>query len=480
MDLPLAAVEVGVSTKELADAIAGSPELGRALGAVRSAGATVPRRLFADSFGDVLRAMRRGEPLRPSGELTAPSPIKERTVFDLPEPYHLVKTGGDGRFLFFYLKKAKKLAIFDIPQAKVVHEIDIPADDILFAAGRDKLLVVLTGEKIVQRYDLRTFQRDKTAPVPGGAAVKILSMGYSSQGPLALWSGNSLVLMDVEKMEPMEIEGGGISGQSQWGFTFLVSANGQAFVAWHNGLYPSAFSLMNLSGRKATMRRFDGGNQNERWLMPNADGSNYIEGAIQILSADLKSYATPDLTHWLALPTGDPRFFLAAKDLEVSICTTSDRRRVFTVQEKAMKDMNKPSSPTSWFLFNREEPRIRYLPQVNALAFLPVGDKQIIVRPFNLMESLEKEGKEYLFVLSQAPTHVKAGGVYQYQMDVKSKSAGVTYKLEKGPEGMTVSSGGEVRWNVPQDEEGKSKPIIINVKSAAGKELFHTFDLSVD
>ena len=42
-----------------------------------------------------------------------------------------MRTGGGGRFLIFYLKKAKKLAIFDIQQAKIVHEIDIPAEDVL-------------------------------------------------------------------------------------------------------------------------------------------------------------------------------------------------------------------------------------------------------------------------------------------------------------------------------------------------------------
>src|SRR5262249_59528844 len=41
---------------------------------------------------------------------------------------------------------------------------------------------------------------------------------------------------------------------------------------------------------------------------------------------------------------------------------------------------------------------------------------------------------------------------------VKSKSAGVSYKLDKGPEGMTVSAAGEVRWDVPPGQAGKTVP----------------------
>jgi hypothetical protein len=107
-------------------------------------------------------------------------------------------------------------------------------------------------------------------------------------------------------------------------------------------------------------------------------------------------------------------------------------------------------------------------------------NKQIVVRPFDLIGELEKEGKDYLFVQSQAKTHVKAGGVYQYQVDAKSKAAGLTYKLEKGPEGMTVSSGGEVRWNVPASQADKSTAVIISIRNATGKEVFHTFEILAD
>jgi hypothetical protein len=42
---------------------------------------------------------------------------------------------------------------------------------------------------------------------------------------------------------------------------------------------------------------------------------------------------------------------------------------------------------------------------------------------------------------------------------------------------MTVSAGGEVRWNVPKGQAGKTVPVILSLSNAAGKEVFHSFDL---
>ena len=62
--------------------------------------------------------MRLGEALRPA-EQSVETAVKERVAVDLPEPFEQVKTGGAGRFLIFYLKNAKKLAIFDVYQARM-------------------------------------------------------------------------------------------------------------------------------------------------------------------------------------------------------------------------------------------------------------------------------------------------------------------------------------------------------------------------
>ena len=65
-------------------------------------------------------------------------------------------------------------------------------------------------------------------------------------------------------------------------------------------------------------------------------------------------------------------------------------------------------------------------------------------------------------------------------MDVKSKSGGLKYKLESGPDGMTISGSGELRWDAPAAQAGKTAPVIVSVKDAAGKELLHSFEVAAD
>jgi hypothetical protein len=378
VDLPLAAAEVGVSTRELGEAISCSPELGRALGSLRSDGGTAPRRLFADTFGEVMRYLKRGEPLRGGGGLALPPPIKERTVFDLPEAFSDVKTGGGGRYLIFHLKAAKKLAIFDIPQAKIVHEIDVP-EEVRYAAGRDKLLIVLPGEKVVQRWDLRTFKREKTVPVPGGLSVTRVLMGYASPGPLALWgTGDKVALMDVERMEPIETSLARLTGSSMWGFDVRIAPDGQTFIAWHNGLSSGSFSVTYVTdGRTLSGAALEGAGFVGNWVQPNTDGSLLMRNDGRTFSRNLKSYSADWLIGRILMPADDPRFFLAARNLDVEICTTSDRKPSLSITDKALDRMNGSSDPTRWYHFHNE-PRVHYLPEGKVMAFLAMGDKQMV------------------------------------------------------------------------------------------------------
>ena len=478
LDLAQAAAEMGVRPAELADALAATPALGRTLGSLRSEGGAAPRQQFIDSFAELLRALRLGEAFR-SAELPVETAVKERVAVDLPEAFDQVKTGGGGRFLILYLKNAKKLAIFDVFQARIVHEIEV-ADDVRYAAGRDKLLVVSPGQKIVQRYDLHTFEREKSVPVPDGGTVITALMGSDSPGPLALWCGRDLILMDVDRMEAVHVPGNNFNSSTQWGFGLRVSADGQNFTGWNPSLWPANFAAMHLAGGKATAAAASLGSFNEEWVAPNADGGLMVRSDSHLLTGDLKGISADWLIGWVLLPTENPRFFLAARDLQISICTTSDRRPIFTITDKALQGMNGSSMPPRWFLFDRAEPRIRYLPGANLLAFIPQGDKQIVVRPFDLMSELDKGGQDYLFILSPPKTRVKAGETYSYRPEVKSKAGGLKYKLESGPDGMTVSGSGELRWDAPAAQAGKTAPVILTIRDAAGKELFHSFEVTAE
>jgi len=48
----------------------------------------------------------------------------------------------------------------------------------------DKLIVVLPGQKLIQRYNLKTFEREATLPLAPQGEVTGIAMGSASSGPL--------------------------------------------------------------------------------------------------------------------------------------------------------------------------------------------------------------------------------------------------------------------------------------------------------
>src|SRR5262245_46115613 len=73
------------------------------------------------------------KPANPFG-ITAPELKEAKTIVKLPEAASDVVLGGGGRYLIFNMPKVKKLAIFDVNEAKVTKEILLSEDDVAYAA----------------------------------------------------------------------------------------------------------------------------------------------------------------------------------------------------------------------------------------------------------------------------------------------------------------------------------------------------------
>jgi serine/threonine protein kinase len=500
LDLRRAAAEVRLPASQFQSRLNdSSAELLRTLGPLKLPDGVVPRQTFAGVFADILDEWKldasatplleliasRPEPkaTEPATIIPAPQLAQSKVELRLPEPFAQVRTGGGGRFLVFHLKKARKLAIFDVSAAKVVKEIELPTEDVVYACGRDKLMVVLAGQRIIKRFDLRTFQSEKIAPVPDERPVLRAVMGSYSRGPLLLWMGGKVVFFDVERMEPLAVEGDILSGDTQWGFELRVSADGQTFVGWTPKISSMRYTAMQLQGRKATFKSSpDAHNFNEHWAMPSADAGLFFHHGSGIYSADMKILAADGFKGSILLPTEDPRFFLSLRPQtkqndQVAICATADRRPLFTLSN--LEKTTTSPIYTQWGLIGGE-PRIHYLPSANVLLTLPESNDRVVVRRFDLFASLDKEGRDYLFVLSPPRTRVRSGTDYVYVMDIRSKAGGVRCKLEAGPEGMTVSPGGRIRWHAPPGEEGKRANVIVTIRGASGKEIQHSFELVVE
>jgi mono/diheme cytochrome c family protein len=498
LDLERAAAEVGLEPGMFRDRLRQNPDLGRTLGALLVKGGTVHREVFTEAFQDLMATLAAdrfpGREARPRIQVGLTSPAaglpgipaprlaRSRLEVLLPEPFAQVRTGGAGRYLIFHLPKAKKLAIFDVAQARVVEEIDLPATDILYTAGLEKLLIVLPGLKVVQRYSLKTFRREKTATIPGEQPVRQAVMGSAGTGPLLLWSGGPVELWDIEEMRPVDLEGKPLSGDPHWEFRISVSADGKTFVGWHNGISGQQYGVMQLEGKRIRgMKSPDAHTFNEHWALPGPIGSLFFRHGGGMYTGEMRIIASDSFEGAVLLPTEDPRFFLslrpAGKDRDqVTIHTNADRRPIHTIS--GIEKTTSSILYTRWGLANLE-PRVRFLPSARVLLTLPESNDRVVVRKLDLREALTDRKDGYLFVRSVPPFRVRAEDMLRHRIEVESSAGGVRFTLEAGPEGMTVSRRGQLRWKVPANLGGKTARAALTIKDARGKEIVHAFEVAV-
>ena len=78
----------------------------------------------------------------------------------------------------------KKLAIFDVNEARVTKFIPLTEDDIAFAAGLDSIVVGLKKSGKLERWSLTTFELEKTVAPPFSEAITSVALGHGSNGPV--------------------------------------------------------------------------------------------------------------------------------------------------------------------------------------------------------------------------------------------------------------------------------------------------------
>ena len=123
--------------------------------------------------------------------------------------------------------------------------------------------------------------------------------------------------------------------------------------------------------------------------------------------------------------------------------------------------------------------RIYLVPAARAIAVLPANNASVVVRRFDLDEALEKSGADYLLVVSSPPRTTAAGQTFVYQLDARSRRGQVSFSLDSGPAGMTISKSGLLRWPVPATADGAAS-VIVSVGDASGQTAYHTFQVAVE
>lgn len=438
-------------------------------------------------------------PLAP--QVQAPTMMDEKVVVPLPATIDDVAVGGGGRYLVLYLKKLRKLAVFDVNKSAVKY-LSLTSDTVFFAASSEKLAIVLPEENAIERYDLANLTRELRVALPNEGPVRSAVMGASSAGPLMVIADQTN-FFDLGTLQEMNVENfdhkWGTSRGERNAYQVRASADGTVFTGWYNGQSPSGLNVLQLNGNKIEPHYM---HDSVGYVLPGQDGSRIYAShgmytpELQALDPekfrDVSCIPVFGGTYFLGITKGSQKGglgrggfgggfgggFDAALPLDVAVYSVVDRRLLLTIPR--LEELKATNSNMSWARENMTlEKLIYFFPAANLLITIPDTKDGLVVRKFNLLEALEKAGLDYFFVSSTPVPTARKGQTYSYQIDVKSKRGGVTYSLDSGPPRSTLSGNGRLVWNVPKDYAMSEENIIVSIRDAAGQQMFHTFKVRV-
>ena len=404
--------------------------------------------------------------------ITPPALAEDKVVKKLPDAFSDVVLGGGGRYLIFHLPKLKKLAVFDVSEARVTKYIPLTEDKVAFAAGLGSIIVGLPIANRLERWSLTTFEREKTAPPPFKEDIKTVLMGHGSEGPVVV-NGYFLDPNTFRQLPIVDDKG----SERIWGAGDgrIPSGDGSVFSAWNTRYSPDTATTFVLEG--GTVKRYDEGGLHH--VIAGPDGKT-VYSAKGFTSRTLKRGEADDATYGYCLPAVRGDYFLALTTAQ------GGKGGGFTVYLRGLRQpiakMDKADHGVSFDGWDREEfgpwRRVFLVPDAKVIVVLPASNDQLILHRFDPDAALEKSGLDYLLITSRPPESVKAGTAFSYPIKVKSKNPDVAFKLDSGPKGMEVSKAGVLTWPVPADAAGDHE-VILTVSNAGGQEVFHTFTIRI-
>lgn len=409
----------------------------------------------------VIRDPVAATPVDPSSVKITPTALEEdKVIKKLPDVFSEVVLGGGGRYLIFHMPKLKKLAIFDVNEAKVTKYIPLTEDGIVYAAGLDCVVISLKKAGKLERWSLTTFELEKTFNSPIQAEIGSLALGHASNGPLVI-DGQFFDLATLKRSTIVDTDG----RDASIGGVTVSSADSTIFSRWGpNG--SAAFVV-----ESGVVKRYDGGDLGHILAGPDAKTVCTAKG---IVSRTLRRTEDGDAAYGYCVPAvrGDDYFLaithgIPGKGGAFSIYLSGLKQPIAKLDKVEHLD-------TGGELWRK----VFFVPDAKAILVLPSSNDRVVLHKIDADAALEKSGENYLLISSKPPREAKAGKTFTYAIKVKSKKGGVTYKLDSGPKGMTVTDDGVVTWAVPAEATG-AQDVILTVRDKAGTEVFHTFTLTV-
>src|SRR5262249_48210589 len=260
---------------------------------------------------------------------------------------------------------------------------------------------------IIQRWDLRTFEREATAPLALKGTVKALCMGSASHGPLLVGGADGptplggVAFLDVQTFKPLEF-----TNQHQLGFGdgvhLRASADGKVFTLWRQ--HGGRGTIMPM-GKE--VKGFGDGSSG--YAIPSADGQGIFANlhppnSAILFTAEFKPLPSPPRVenHFL-YPAIQGYYYLSVAmgiaESNTAVHLVGDVRPIATLPKV---EVGWGPSAEEWhnhaFPLDR---RIYFLPDAHLIVTLPRTNDRLVLHRFDVEEALEKSSVDYLFVTSR-------------------------------------------------------------------------------
>ncbi len=436
-------------------------------------------------------ATPRPAPKSTTSTILYPAKFEGRSVtIKLPAVADMVEFGGAGRYAVAHLKAVRKLAVVDLCEAKITGYIPVIDDNVQFAAGLDKLVVVLGKKRTLSRWNLQSLQLEATAPLT--VPVARVAMGSASHGPVLLTPESGDVVQafwDLSKLQPLKVV-----TNPNWQNAFSEREYQNARVSADGRTFTIGAVVFLFTGQKILAQNTPS-HQGETGMLPNADGQIlYADGyRFTQQSRPIGPYQEQEgFSDLIALvPATQGHFFMAIRHQSKTTQRGAPGKQKVDIwlddslQRIARLEHIRLTAPLEDSLFdiNKSIPldkRIAFVPSAHLLAMLAPTHDELTLRRINLSTRLTEQNIDCLYVTSHPPASIKPGEMMHYQVAAESQRGDIKYRLDAGPEGMSLSDDGLLTWQAPTDSPAAVHSIIVSISDAATQEVAHTFPLLVD
>jgi hypothetical protein len=428
----------------------------------------------------------------------------------LPAPLEDVAVAAAGRILVLKLREQKGLTVYDTTGRKL-KTIELPTSDFTFGAGGNVAVVFLKKSVELRSYNLTTLEQIRSKEFVDPVVILRIVMGHSRDDlafvRLAHGLGNNdntlNLLLDVTtlKLQRPTNREQSAGNNTSYDDNVHYRANGDLtrLTEWNSRSSPSGIYLFTRTGIDW---QHQGNHESAGHLALGDDGKIYTGyGHIMDLNEGNprrgeRIVSTADISGQSLFPgigIGG-RFFLGLKTdgsvyvYQTGVTTPLCQLDAFPqwalpLEEREDKapDQKQPpgkleKSVEGLLTLDR---RIVFSPAAGHVVFLPHSNDRLVHRKFDLKAVLDGTGRDYLLAVTTPAVRTKSGTRWEYEIKTLEKHGPVAFKLEKAPEGMSLSGRGQLTWKVPSGIRGTAEVTVV-ITDSKSNSIRHGFTITFE